>query len=418
MDSELTLVVCQNLEREVRHIVEKQRWNVNIHVCAPLCLRPCESTSIKKLSETNQDQTKILAVGCGLLRAQVESSSDRSLPVHSENLEMALCIELFAGKGQIERWRREGAFLITPGWLARWRDNIRKWGFEQPVAREFFAESSLHLLLLDTGVDPQCQENLSDFSEFLARSSQIVPVDLDYFQLYLERFILQRQLNQQQIKNSDALNESQRKLADYAMSYDFIGRLTGMKSETQVIQNILELFNMLFAPASIVYLRIKDSKPGQVYCHPASLQPDQAVIAELAGINCDYITIAGNHGFILRVGEQDTTVGVIKLEGFAFPQYCQHYLNLGLNLIRVCCLAIRNSRIYEDLQRTVDQLQEAIANIKTLSGIIPICAGCKKIRNDQGYWDQVEIYVQKHSLAKFSHGLCPICIKKYFPEQS
>lgn len=65
-----------------------------------------------------------------------------------------------------------------------------------------------------------------------------------------------------------------------------------------------------------------------------------------------------------------------------------------------------------------DQLTSALTEIKTLRGIIPICAGCKKIRDDAGYWHQVESYIQDHSEAQFSHGLCPECIKKYYPEHS
>jgi len=64
----------------------------------------------------------------------------------------------------------------------------------------------------------------------------------------------------------------------------------------------------------------------------------------------------------------------------------------------------------------IQQLQAALANVKSLSGLLPICAGCKKIRDDKGYWSQVESYVQKHSEATFTHGLCPDCIKKYYPE--
>ena len=64
--------------------------------------------------------------------------------------------------------------------------------------------------------------------------------------------------------------------------------------------------------------------------------------------------------------------------------------------------------------RLIAELQAALADVKTLSGIIPICCGCKKIRDDTGYWNQVESYVAKHSLAKFSHGYCPDCIQVYF----
>jgi YesN/AraC family two-component response regulator len=67
--------------------------------------------------------------------------------------------------------------------------------------------------------------------------------------------------------------------------------------------------------------------------------------------------------------------------------------------------------------RLIQDLQKSLANVKSLSGLLPICAGCKKIRDDKGYWSQVETYVQKHSEATFTHGLCPDCIKKYYPEQ-
>ncbi len=62
------------------------------------------------------------------------------------------------------------------------------------------------------------------------------------------------------------------------------------------------------------------------------------------------------------------------------------------------------------------KLQEALDEIKTLSGIIPICASCKKIRNDAGYWEAVEQYIEQHSDAQFSHGVCPECTSKLYPE--
>ncbi|MGA3141862.1 MAG: PAS domain S-box protein [Verrucomicrobiota bacterium] len=64
----------------------------------------------------------------------------------------------------------------------------------------------------------------------------------------------------------------------------------------------------------------------------------------------------------------------------------------------------------------IQDLHDALANVKSLSGLLPICAGCKKIRDDKGYWSQVESYIQKHSDATFTHGLCPDCIKKLYPD--
>ncbi|HAS82139.1 MAG TPA: response regulator [Verrucomicrobia bacterium] len=62
------------------------------------------------------------------------------------------------------------------------------------------------------------------------------------------------------------------------------------------------------------------------------------------------------------------------------------------------------------------ELQEALDHIRTLRGIIPICAVCKKIRDDKGYWNQVEEYVSKHTEAEFSHGICPGCAHSFYPD--
>ena len=55
--------------------------------------------------------------------------------------------------------------------------------------------------------------------------------------------------------------------------------------------------------------------------------------------------------------------------------------------------------------------------MKQLSGFLPICASCKRIRDDTGYWNQIESYISAHSEAQFSHGICPDCIKKLYPEE-
>lgn len=69
-----------------------------------------------------------------------------------------------------------------------------------------------------------------------------------------------------------------------------------------------------------------------------------------------------------------------------------------------------------DRERLIGELREALENVKTLEGLIPICASCKKVRDDKGYWSQIEAYISRHSGAEFSHGLCPECARKLYPE--
>jgi YesN/AraC family two-component response regulator len=64
----------------------------------------------------------------------------------------------------------------------------------------------------------------------------------------------------------------------------------------------------------------------------------------------------------------------------------------------------------------VRELQEAMAKVKTLSGLLPICASCKRIREDDGYWKQIEAYISERSATQFSHGICPECAARLYPE--
>lgn len=70
----------------------------------------------------------------------------------------------------------------------------------------------------------------------------------------------------------------------------------------------------------------------------------------------------------------------------------------------------------EEREQLISDLEEALENVKTLKGLIPICAECKKIRDDEGFWRQVESYIGEHSEAEFSHGMCPDCLEKTYPE--
>ena len=68
----------------------------------------------------------------------------------------------------------------------------------------------------------------------------------------------------------------------------------------------------------------------------------------------------------------------------------------------------------EDL---IKRLQESLAEIRTLRKILPLCSFCKKVRDDKGYWEQVDVYLHKHSSVDVSHGICPECLKKHYPDE-
>lgn len=80
--------------------------------------------------------------------------------------------------------------------------------------------------------------------------------------------------------------------------------------------------------------------------------------------------------------------------------------------------ALYKAKMEAEMKALVHQLQDALSNVKTLKGLLPICAWCLKIRNDKGYWEKVETYIEEHSDASFTHGICPECARKIDPDIS
>ncbi len=90
------------------------------------------------------------------------------------------------------------------------------------------------------------------------------------------------------------------------------------------------------------------------------------------------------------------------------------------NMEKAILVSLRNSeerkRVEEEKEKLLHELEEALKNIKILRGLLPICSSCKKIRDDRGYWLQLEEYIQSHSDAEFTHSICPDCKKKLYPD--
>lgn len=120
--------------------------------------------------------------------------------------------------------------------------------------------------------------------------------------------------------------------------------------------------------------------------------------------------------------------------GFVASYECRHRRKDGSEIIVMLTSTQRQETdgqvIYQSICRDITQrkqleiereqliadLQEALSKINTLSGLLPICASCKRIRDDQGYWQQIELYISEHSETVFSHSVCPACTRKLYPD--
>ncbi len=117
---------------------------------------------------------------------------------------------------------------------------------------------------------------------------------------------------------------------------------------------------------------------------------------------------------VMATATTDTNIAIQCMKQGAYD-YIVKPFNLDDVLLSVS-RALEKRRLELEREALIKELQEALTNIKTLSGLLPICAWCKKIRDDKEYWEDVEAYISAHTQAEFTHSICPDCEKKYFPE--
>jgi len=122
-----------------------------------------------------------------------------------------------------------------------------------------------------------------------------------------------------------------------------------------------------------------------------------------------------NTPVIVLTGLDDEAVAIQALQSGV-----QDYLNkdalCGDLLVRSLRYSMERFHNLQEKEKLIRELQEALDNVKTLSGLLPICAKCKNIRTDDGYWMQVESYLRDYSGLNFTHSICPECVKKLYPE--
>ena len=118
---------------------------------------------------------------------------------------------------------------------------------------------------------------------------------------------------------------------------------------------------------------------------------------------------------ILLKGQGDHDVDVEETKAGAMDYLVKGRIDAAM-LERSIRYAVERNRIERRLENTVNELEEALNKINTLSGLLPICSHCKSIRDDGGYWNRLETYIASHSNAEFSHSLCPNCLKQYYPD--
>jgi signal transduction histidine kinase len=277
MADKLCLLVCESLEREVKAVVESERFDdVVVRVFPAHCGHPQMGwkawRAIIYACERDYSQVYLLGSSC-IAGLQPPPDELKHCRLHK----MDGCYNLFAGKGMAEAHLKTSAYLLVPGWLAHWKRHIDEWGFDQATAHEFFAKSADRLVLLDTGIDTASANHLTEFAGFVGLPCASVLVGLDFSRMFLTKIVLEWRLQNERYKAEESL--ARRQWAEGALrqlnrDLDLLGRvsqtLTATLDSREVTERLMKVLTQTIgAEGSSVWLW-NEEKPGGLVCRGAA----------------------------------------------------------------------------------------------------------------------------------------------------
>lgn len=415
MNDKLEFWLCEVYKEEVQTILHTRQWTeFQLHLLPQSCLLP----QLQNKQELHLRQIKtdplnhILLMGACYngFRQQVADQIPTCLNC------MSRCFDMIANPTLVDYLVSQGAYVLTPGWLESWQKKIKAWGFDQKTAREFFQECARKFVLLDTGVNPDSKKNLQNFSDYLGLPAEILPIGLEYLDLYLTNIFLEWQRKGIQTKSETIKTEYDRQVADNAMALDLLTQLARTLNEDAAITDIIELFKMFFSPGKITYSPVRNGKLVQPAVDATSQETVLELFSDFLGEESDYRWSNDGEGFILRLSYQDQTVGLISLENLRMPQYKERYLNLSLSIAQLCGLVIENTRMYQKLRAAESDSRHEKEISDTLRQIVSELSSHLKVEDVLGQFlrsifrvipcDEAVIYrINQSGQMEFSLGL-------------
>ena len=350
-------MVCENYKSEVAFLLSSGDFDEMEFATFPAnCGHPpIDWNSFQAtpgLSQNPEDEFHIFGGTC---LVPLNTPPDQAVSYNLHRMQQ--CFYLLLNPQIVDYFIQDGAYLVSPGWVKNWQQHLSEWGFDQATAREFFGETTQKLVLLDSGIDPQVQEYLRELASHLNLPYETFPVGLDNLKMILKNLQTEWHLAQLRQSTQESISSLNRQRADYAMIFDLINRLSGLMDENKVVENIIELFSMLFAPGKICYVPIhKESPDNGLFCMetPEDAQPlqDWMLLSDK-----DYAWTENSDGFRLRITYQDETLGALEIQQIAFPSHKEEYLALALAITNICGMAISNARSYQRLEEAREVLR-------------------------------------------------------------
>ncbi len=286
MKNKIVILVCEHYVREAKRALLAEGFEDAAIVSFPArCGRPpLTEDELEAILQPHSDAQSIEILGAACIAA-LQDRQDGLTSWRRHHLRQ--CFHLVADDHMIDKFLSSGAYLTTPGWLSHWRENLKKMGLDRKTARVMFGETTSRIVLLDTGLDKKSTENVRAFSENVDRPWETFYTGISFIRLLITRFVMEHRLKMEKALSAQTIREVHKQSANYAMVVDLLGNLARITDENRTIEELINLYRMLFAPGKIACLTLRENLPDKLWLDPPEKESSETETLRnfLAGFN-------------------------------------------------------------------------------------------------------------------------------------
>jgi diguanylate cyclase (GGDEF)-like protein/PAS domain S-box-containing protein len=351
-----SLIVCSNLEREVRAISGLTEFtDINF---LPLNVA-CDQVEARweGLAETVQahkaDGHSVCLVGSFCL---TQAMAQLGLKDACPAAQKSQCFEWIADKDVLDRFLQDESLILLAGWLKNWRRHIDQlWPSAKKRAQAFFCESAKKVVLLDTGVHPKIENELREFSKFLRLPHETYFAGLGHLKTSLAQTLASRHLEKERERAENRMTVVRQQVEDYSRIGHVLGALTRVQTEDEARDEVIEVFRALLSPLKIAYHPMLALAQGT--------RTEDSPQERILSLNADYAWTEDHSGLFLKVASGREILGILELTGLPFPERRDHDLNLALTLAKIAALAFSKAGAHRALKEEKAKSQAAQATL-------------------------------------------------------
>ncbi len=336
----LQIVVCENFYDEYQKALQVEGFEeIELLEFPTLCDQKGRKDEVKEKLGKEQKKKSIVicSKSCDVLDLLPEADSIQTTTGK-------YCFSHLTCDEFLNHLISQGSYIVSSGWVKKWKDHLENMGFDKDTARKFFQESNRQLVFLDVKEDRTDERLIKEFSSYVGLPYIIVPVELEKIRLMLRSKVYEWRLHKQIQTNKATINELRNQCAEYSTVFDLLGKISTYGKRRDVIGQIKELFMMVFGARSF---RFCSDQSGSL--------PEEVEIFQRSEET--YLLLKEENRFLIKIIWEGVLFGIVDVSGFLFPQYIEKYLNLAVEVSRISGLVFHNNTQYEKIMESEKELK-------------------------------------------------------------